>query len=1215
MPIKIVDVPDPFSSASRLSDRPPPLIESDAYRQVLQELRRYCRGELSGRSFLIAGHRGAGKTTLVSTVFEALLRDPAIDPRRTPWEIPSQQLAASDVAASEFAGKRSLRPLPVLLQGPTLLPNAQEDLPLAVDGTGDANRRLTEMENVLVQITLGLHRAVAREMVLAFRAHVSRYAPQALTPDMTELAAQLQLELDDYTGRARLREMWRRSGALTFGVLYALRASRHVLYDGMRVDPRDIDPLLPFPDQGLRELLGVASVCEAYRRISGKISRKDERKSGATRKAESSFAVDSKGKEIAGPLIALLAGSAVGAGALAAEARPAVAALTGVLTAIAGTMAAKWSVTRTQDRSASLEDLFIPDLSVATMDRILPVLLDRLRDAGLAPVFVIDELDKVEGLSERILDMVRRLKKLVAENACFCFLADRSYFEEMRCRTARAPYSVEHTYFTYQFFIAFRHTDVRKYLEQILVRPVDDPKADPVTANRTREERADYDVLPYILVHSAQMHPIDLQRQITAWRGPGGNMILEPGLVRSRRRYQLELLIQLAIEWQLEESGMQEELDRRPAFRQLAHDAMYYISRRWEQDEDELPLEDSARESFERYLIGRMALEIKRGGPSQSSTQVIIPPPTGASEPRLVNPEDLRFLWSAVQALAQAIAAPASIQAEYEKRGTSEAILAPLREAVKLGALLDRTAGTQHTYRWKFRRAGRPVPMTTAPGPVVVAPGAGITPVAPAPPPAAPPTAGWQPQAAFIRTFEKALAAATHGTIDPSTLSVGLGILPVSPAWPQVSAALSRLETVSAAKTTYPAMEDDVAVVAAYVAMLESNVRAASVGLYCGLVLGHWSRAPHDSRLRDALEKMSHVLALHEARPESVIQILGLLDRGLTIRVFPRAPDDAADGRPAQRMPGDEADASHWIGTMAALATGVTMRETVLKTPVTEKAQKEAWEFWRKRLQGNTPIEALGSTLGEGATADDLAASIFDVVRQAVEGRGPFTLLKLPVDTMTLRDWSLAFFRTIAAEGEYPPPWLATAAVASLGWPTEPFVKLVSTVRGSPPSQAQSLPDPTANRPRPLARVLVASQPDALTESWKPDPVYPAIVLHRSEWAWLAAVSENPDVILDAFAADTLVVDMSAQKAVSGSRDGVLKKSAHKRALKPEFGYTNDEPHEFLEFFGSDQRVKGRPVVWILSAPTAVPLPAPYVPAVRPKSFAEALRSEVQQQM
>jgi Cdc6-like AAA superfamily ATPase len=50
----------------------PHFARSRAYRIFLRELRRYTIEEVSGRSFLIAGHRGAGKTALVSQAVREL---------------------------------------------------------------------------------------------------------------------------------------------------------------------------------------------------------------------------------------------------------------------------------------------------------------------------------------------------------------------------------------------------------------------------------------------------------------------------------------------------------------------------------------------------------------------------------------------------------------------------------------------------------------------------------------------------------------------------------------------------------------------------------------------------------------------------------------------------------------------------------------------------------------------------------------------------------------------------------------------------------------------------------------------------------------------------------------------------------------------------------------------------------------------------------------
>src|SRR6185437_14231885 len=69
------DIPEPLSPASQFSSTEPLLIESAAYRHLVEDLRRYCNREVNGRSFLIAGHRGAGKTTLVASAFAKLLAD------------------------------------------------------------------------------------------------------------------------------------------------------------------------------------------------------------------------------------------------------------------------------------------------------------------------------------------------------------------------------------------------------------------------------------------------------------------------------------------------------------------------------------------------------------------------------------------------------------------------------------------------------------------------------------------------------------------------------------------------------------------------------------------------------------------------------------------------------------------------------------------------------------------------------------------------------------------------------------------------------------------------------------------------------------------------------------------------------------------------------------------------------------------------------------
>ena len=73
MTINIAAIVEPYSEASlRAGDSQGriAIASSQASRTLKQELRRYCDGEINGRSMLIAGHRGSGKTT---TVLDALV--------------------------------------------------------------------------------------------------------------------------------------------------------------------------------------------------------------------------------------------------------------------------------------------------------------------------------------------------------------------------------------------------------------------------------------------------------------------------------------------------------------------------------------------------------------------------------------------------------------------------------------------------------------------------------------------------------------------------------------------------------------------------------------------------------------------------------------------------------------------------------------------------------------------------------------------------------------------------------------------------------------------------------------------------------------------------------------------------------------------------------------------------------------------------------------
>ncbi len=196
-----------------------------------------------------------------------------------------------------------------------------------------------------------------------------------------ELAAQLIVELDHAPDLDALRYIWSRTGKLQCGVLFPAA-----------------NPPLRDNRQGYRELLAASAVIDGYRRVAGKLEGVD----GSLRQAEKIEKADRKtdwsGKDFLNPLTGLLAGGAAGAGVLMSGAvgtvKPLAAALAGLIAAVGSTSVLNYSSSRTRKNSRESKSTFTWDTSIASLDRMLPVMVERIVDAGLAPIFVVDELDK-----------------------------------------------------------------------------------------------------------------------------------------------------------------------------------------------------------------------------------------------------------------------------------------------------------------------------------------------------------------------------------------------------------------------------------------------------------------------------------------------------------------------------------------------------------------------------------------------------------------------------------------------------------------------------------------------------------------------------------------------------------------------------------------------------------------------------------------------------
>jgi hypothetical protein len=549
----------------------PAFAESRALELLVRDLRRYVAEEISGRSVLVAGHRGAGKTATVTQAWRILRND---------------ILRAS--ADEPVLGRRGRlqRPLLVKLVGESLIAPAPDLKPSGADepakppaqgdGAADAKPkpaggpaapappgakaaadkpkpRGDPVESALAHITIALYRALAAEIAEGFAVHA--LGPARDRRDRMELAAQLALELDGTPDPAALRNYWDRLGRLADGVLWPPEADEKLRPLGLG-------------GQGYREVIAVATAAQAFQVCSGAVTYSETNHDSATRESTLTTTVDIK--DLIGKVGALgagaLAGGLVGAsnGAL-----PGVG--TGLLVGLLSGVALNWSGSRNRKSDRKLDYTFLRDRSIQTLDRDLPLVIARVREAGLAPVFVIDELDKLEDPAGTITSLIKRLKHLVSDYGFFCFLTDRNYFDAIETKVSEEAYPPEHTYFGERVLILNRPQDLFAYVYGLIGSP-----------------DADYElraaVLALAVMFRSKLNFADLNRQINQLIHPDNSVTLSDLDLTGSGRLRLEATIQLAINEVLSSEDIAERFRTDLGFAQLAIDALYHIVRCWQKD-------------------------------------------------------------------------------------------------------------------------------------------------------------------------------------------------------------------------------------------------------------------------------------------------------------------------------------------------------------------------------------------------------------------------------------------------------------------------------------------------------------------------------------------------------------------------------------------------------------------------------------------------------
>lgn len=423
MAIYLQEIQHPIPGSRRFprrSSRNSFLADCEAAELLVNELERYCGRRVTGRSILVAGLRGAGKTTLV-------------------------RAAISQVTQKAFLGsKLPMRPLTVELLGPNIfvdgtpgpmtLPRVRQEL--------DVKAR----QRVLEQVVLGLYAKLSAEFVDGFREKARPVeSGDTRSQHILEIAASLEARLTEGPTPAELREYWRAADALESGVLF---------------------PGTTRKGQGMLELVALSGLGYAYQRVSGTVTETNQNIQATSDSQERSSGWDVRMTELVKPLASLVTGGLVAAAVAPSDLL--IGLLSGVVTAVAAGMFFRVTASGSRKEDAKRDRTFLPNTKAETLDRVLPELIQRLMSAGLAPVIVIDELDKVETLWERHDALLANMKKLFAETVFTCCLVNRDFIESLHDAERENRYGRNFSYFTHRAYVSYDAKSLHDYLDQVL---------------------------------------------------------------------------------------------------------------------------------------------------------------------------------------------------------------------------------------------------------------------------------------------------------------------------------------------------------------------------------------------------------------------------------------------------------------------------------------------------------------------------------------------------------------------------------------------------------------------------------------------------------------------------------------------------------------------------------------------------------------------------
>ena len=253
------------------------------------------------------------------------------------------------------------------------------------------------------------------------------------------------------------------------------------------------------------------------------------------------------------------------------------AAIGGIVTAILTSFTFSITATRKRNKTFKRELTFIRDTSINTLNREIPLLIRRLKDAGYSPVFVVDELDKYLDDSNRVeyfQNRISELKHLIADRSFFCFLTDRNYYDYLADLIKQNPYPVEQTLFSRRLFVAYTSKDFHKYLKEGFDQALEEPLS--------KDQLIELQCFMLLAMFNARFHIGDLKKFVESYatesRDNGFRVSVPDNITKKlsvegekdenkeSSPYSIQIAMQLAIEYLLndENSRLKIRIDQEP---------------------------------------------------------------------------------------------------------------------------------------------------------------------------------------------------------------------------------------------------------------------------------------------------------------------------------------------------------------------------------------------------------------------------------------------------------------------------------------------------------------------------------------------------------------------------------------------------------------------------------------------------------------------------